>query len=481
VLADGTPAYSLAVWHGFNAPLVLSIVALIAGAVSYVMLKGRLNAAAGPPVIRYLKGRRGFELTLSALISGARTLKDIFGTDRLQTQFRIIVAVAALAGFLPFLRYGYHFGPVPVTSPDPIFAALWTVGAICAIGCALQAKYHRLAALILISGAGLVSCITFVWLSAPDLALTQLLVETVTTVLLLLGLRWLPQRSPEQWPGGTPPSVLLRRGTDLTIALLAGAGMTLLSLAILTQPVGYTVSGFFLENAYPGGGGRNVVNVILVDFRAFDTLGEIAVLAIVAVTVFSLLRRFRPAQESVRTPLQQRLQNTFDEDREGRSLGDTLGDYIQVPRIVMEWLFPAIMVFAIYLLIRGHDLPGGGFAAGVTMSIALILQYMASGTRSIETRLRVRPFSWMGAGLLAAVVTGAGATLFGSPFLTTWFRYADVPLIGQVPMASALLFDLGVFLLVVGATALVLIAIAHQSIRIPIGPRPDPGLIEEDA
>jgi multicomponent K+:H+ antiporter subunit A len=193
VLADGTPAYSLAVWHGFNAPLVLSIVALIAGAVSYVMLKGRLNAAAGPPVIRYLKGRRGFELTLSALISGARTLKDIFGTDRLQTQFRIIVAVAALAGFLPFLRYGYHFGPVPVTSPDPIFAALWTVGAICAIGCALQAKYHRLAALILISGAGLVSCITFVWLSAPDLALTQLLVETVTTVLLLLGLRWLPR------------------------------------------------------------------------------------------------------------------------------------------------------------------------------------------------------------------------------------------------------------------------------------------------
>src|SRR5690606_6657106 len=137
------------------------------------------------------------------------------------------------------------------------------------------AKYHRLAALILMSGAGLVSCITLVWLSAPDLALTQLLVEIVTTVLLLLSLRWLPQRRPEVWPRGLPPArVMLRRSSDVTLALLAGAGMALLSYAIMTREIGYTVARFFLEHAYLEAGGKNVVNVILVDFRAFDTLGE---------------------------------------------------------------------------------------------------------------------------------------------------------------------------------------------------------------
>ena len=142
-----------------------------------------------------------------------------------------------------------------------------------------------------------------------------------------------------------------------------------------------------------------------------------------------------------------------------------------MPRVVLEWLFPAIVVLALYLLIRGHDLPGGGFVAGVTMSVALILQYMAAGTRSVEGRLRVRPLVWIGAGLLVAVGTGLAALPVGYPFLTTWFSYADVPIIGDVPLASALLFDLGVFLLVIGATALILIAIAHQSIRTPLKPQ----------
>jgi len=471
VLKDDTPSYSLSIWHGFTPPLILSVVALAAGTISYRVFKNRLNAASGPPLIRYLKGRRAFDLVLAAVIDAARALEQIVGTRRLQPQFRLLVAIAGLAALLPFLRYGYHFGSASVTPLHPGFAALWVVGATCAIGSAWQAKYHRLAALILISGAGLVSCITFVWLSAPDLALTQLLVETVTTVLLLLALRWLPQRRPELWPGGpTPASVVLRRGTDLMLALLAGAGTALLAYAIMTQPTGYTISRYFLENAYPGGGGKNVVNVILVDFRAFDTLGEITVLAIVGLTVFSLLRRFRPAQESVRTPVQQRLQHAFDQRQEGRRPGDTLTDYLQVPRVVMEWLFPVITVFALYLLIRGHDLPGGGFAAGITMSIALILQYMASGTRSVENRLRIRPLTWMGVGLLVAVGTGIGASVFGYPFLTTWFRYVDVPIFGEVPTASALVFDFGVFLLVVGATALVLIAIAHQSVRTPLKP-----------
>jgi multicomponent K+:H+ antiporter subunit A len=488
VLADNTPEYSLAIWHGFTAPLALSVVAMVLGVTGYTALKVRLNEANGPPLLRYFKGKRGFELTLATIVRAARWLMTVFGTRKLQPQFRIMVAVAVLAALLPVLRHGYSLGSLPATAIHPGFAALWVVGAVCAIAAAWQAKFHRLAALILISGAGLVSCVTFVWLSAPDLALTQLLVEIVTTILMLLSLRWLPQRKPDVWPSGIPPvRVLWRRSTDLALAIGAGLGMALLAYAVMTREIGYTISRFFLENSYSAAGGKNVVNVILVDFRAFDTLGEITVLAIVGLTVFSLLRRFRPASESVRDPVQQRLQRAYDQREEGREPGDTLADYLMVPRVVMEWLFPFITVFAIYLLIRGHDLPGGGFAAGIAMSIALILQYMAAGTRSIEERLRIRPLIWMGAGLLLAAGVGLAAVLFDFPFLTTWFRYADVPLIGPIPMASALVFDLGVFSLVVGATALILIAIAHQSVRTPIrdqkwdkpAPEPSPGLMPE--
>ena len=132
----------------------------------------------------------------------------------------------------------------------------------------------------------------------------------------------------------------------------------------------------------------------------------------------------------------------------------------------MQWLFPVVITFAIYLFIRGHDLPGGGFSAGLTMSIAFLLQYLAGGTRWAEERIRILPLRWMGSGLLTATATGVGAWLLGYPFLTSHSRYLDLPLIGKVPAATALLFDLGVFLLVIGSTVLILVALAHPSIRI---------------
>jgi multicomponent K+:H+ antiporter subunit A len=466
VLGPETPTYSLAVWHGFNQPLLLSLVALVLGAAGYFLFAKRLNQMEATPLIGRLKGRRMFETSLSIIIEGARRLERVAGTRRLQPQLRVLVFVVCVAGLLPFLRHGYALGSEGGTVLDPAFGLIWLVGGACAVIAAWQAKYHRLAAVIMVSAVGLVSCISFVWLSAPDLALTQLLVETVTTVLLLLGLRWLPVRPAVVWPGTrTPLKVRMRRGVDLALALAAGSGAALLAYAVMTRPLPNTVSSFFIERSYSEAGGRNVVNVILVDFRAFDTLGEITVLALVALTVFSLLRRFRPASESLSSPKQQILQNRSDEVREGRIEGDTLTDYLLVPRILLEWLFPVITVFALYLLIRGHDLPGGGFAAGITMSIALILQYMGAGVRSVEARLQVQPVRWIGVGLLLAVGTGLGAILFAHPFLTSWFQYLDVPLVGKVPLATALLFDLGVFVLVVGATALLLIAIAHQSIR----------------
>jgi multicomponent K+:H+ antiporter subunit A len=224
-----------------------------------------------------------------------------------------------------------------------------------------------------------------------------------------------------------------------------------------------SISSFFIENAYTRGGGTNIVNVILVDFRAFDTLGEIAVLCIVAISVYALLRRFRPAEESMPVPEQQR----------GQRAG--LKVTMETPALMMGLLFPVIGAASVYLLLRGHDLPGGGFVAGVTMAVAFILQYMARGTVWVEARLRVLPVRWMGIGLLFAAGTGAGAWLFGRPFLSSSFSYVDIPLIGAVPLASALLFDLGVFASVIGATVLMLIAIAHQSVRshrMPAGREP---------
>lgn len=263
---------------------------------------------------------------------------------------------------------------------------------------------------------------------------------------------------------------------DLVIAAAVGLVLAILSFRVMTLAPGSGLADYFLEAAYPEGGGTNVVNVILVDFRALDTLGEIFVLGIVGLTVFALLLRFRPAADSLALPEQKRRQDERDVEREDRSLGDTLQDTMLVPEVVMRWLFPVTILLAVHLFLRGHDQPGGGFAAGITLSIGFILQYMASGTRFVEERLRIRPFKWVGYGLAIAVAVGMGSWAFGQPFLTSWFTYAEIPVLGRLPLPTAVIFDLGVFLLVVGATILMLIALAHQSLRKPRArPAPEPG------
>jgi multicomponent K+:H+ antiporter subunit A len=465
VLGARTPDYSLAIWHGINTPLVMSMIALAGGVALYAALARTIaRGPEGPPLVRALKGQRIFERVLVTVSwIWARALYRWLGTEKLQPQLRILVLVA-FGSAAWMLWNADRLRPAAPPGFDPLFAMLWAVGAACAIAAAWQAKYHRFAALALVGGAGLVTCISFVWLSAPDLAVTQLLVEIVTAVLLLLGLRWLPKRR-EEIAGDDTLVARTRRGRDLVIAAACGLGIAGLAYAVMTTPLDRGVATWFLEHAYAQGGGTNVVNVILVDFRGFDTFGEITVLGIVALTVFSLLRRFRPATESVGLPEQQRVQDALDDEREDRSLGDTVRDYLAVPSVIMRWMFPAIIMLSAYLFLRGHDLPGGGFAAGITLAIAFLLQYLGANVREIEDRLRILPVRWMGLGLLVAAATGIGAWLFGYPFLTSHTRYLELPLIGPVPFATALVFDLGVYLLVIGATVLILIAIAHQSLR----------------
>jgi len=479
VLGSDTPAYSLATFHGWTLPLLMSIIALVGGTVIYLFWRPYLerNTGEGPPWLGRLRARRLFDSAMAALFRGAEALELLVGTRRLQPQLRLLVFVAVGAAVLPFVRLGFSLGSLPGTPLDPVFAFLWLIACACAVASAYMAKYHRLAALILLGGTGLVCCATFVWLSAPDLAVTQLLVEVATTVLLLLGLRWLPKRNPEVETGMTLVRARFRRTADLITSVIAGGGVAALAYAVMTRPLPETVSRYYVESSYAEGGGRNVVNVLLVDFRGFDTMGEITVLAIVALSVFALLRRFRPAKDSLGATSQQRSQAAYDRDTEDRAEGDTADGYLLIPRVLMHWLFPIIVMFAIFLFLRGHDLPGGGFAAGVAMAIAFILQYMAGGTRWVEARLRILPVRWIGFGLFVAVATGAGAWLYGYPFLSSHHQYLTLPLIGQIPFATALLFDLGVFLLVVGATVLMLIAIGHQSIRTakPATPAPEPG------
>ena len=466
VLGPDTPYYSLAVWHGFNVPLLMSLVALVGGTVLYFLIHGYLRRGIdGPPIVRHLVGPRIFERFMLLLsVRWSPALERLAGTRRLQPQLALLVGVAIIAGALPLLAHPIALG-LPPSGIDPALAIVWVIGNVCAVGAAIQAKYHRLMALIMMGGAGLATAITFAWFSAPDLALTQVLVEVVTTILILLGLRWLPKRR-DDVPIDVAGSrwARFRRGRDFLMSCIAGFGMAFLSYAILTSEAPDSIARFFLENAYRLGGGHNVVNVILVDFRGFDTLGEITVLGIVALTTFALLRRFRPAADSIERPEQQRLQSEYEASSPDAE-GSILSDFLRVPAVIMRWMFPVIIVLSIYLFLRGHDLPGGGFIAGITLSTAFVLQYLAGGTRWVEDRLRIRPTLWIGTGLLLALLTGAGAWLFRMPLLTSSFQYLELPLLGKVPMASALIFDLGVFVLVVGATVLILIALAHQSIR----------------
>lgn len=445
----------IAIWHGFNTALLMSVIALGGGAALYLLTAKAIEAGPeGPPLLHRLRAQKIYErILLEGTWKIPRLVYQSIGTERLQPQIRMLMLMAVIAGL--YSLWGVlQFSPVPrMHDMNPAFALMWVVGAACAAGAAVQAKYHRFAAVILLGGAGLVTCVTFAWLSAPDLAVTQLLVEIVTTVLLLLGLRWLPKRN-EEIPEDKEVQAKARRLRDFIIAAFAGLGLALISYALMTRPLIPNIGDWFLRNAYYEGGGTNTVNVILVDFRAFDTFGEITVLAIVGLTVYALLRRFRPAPESAVLPAQQ-----------GPFVAEALKDYLTIPALIMRWMFPVLMLVAAYFFFRGHDLPGGGFSAGVTMAIAFLLQYIAHNVRWVESRLVVLPIRWMGFGLLIAGAAGVGAWLFGYPFLTAHARYIDVPLIGKVPAASAMIFDTGVFALVMGATVLMLIAIAHQSLR----------------
>lgn len=462
------PDYSLALWHGFNAPFVMSLIAIGFGTAGYLLLRRRQRAGSlqDPPLLERFNGRHLFESALVSLTRLSRAALRLVGTRRLQMQMFAIVATALALALASASGVPLVWGDRARLPASPAFALLWILGMVCAIGAAVQAKYHRLVALTLMGGAGLVTCLTFVWFSAPDLALTQLVVEVVTTMLFLLGLRWLPMRL-EGVQTDVSRGDSVRRVRDLVLAIGAGSGLAALSYAMLTRPAPYSISPFFLQHALPEGGGANVVNVMLVDFRAFDTIGEITVLGTVSLTVFALLRRFRPPKEAIEQPHQQRVlpADVVTDIIKPRKTLDAARGYMMVPAVIARMLLPISFVVAAHLLLRGHNEPGGGFVAGLVVAVAFLMQYLVAGTQWVEARSRLLPVRWIGSGLLLAAGTGLGSIAIGYPFLTTHTAHVIVPWVGEVHLPSATFFDLGVFAVVVGATLLILTALAHQSIR----------------
>jgi multicomponent K+:H+ antiporter subunit A len=431
------PYYSLAVWHGFNVPLAMSAIALAGGIALYFGLRRLFDLHALIHIPR--GGREVFLYLLDRVVRTAQLVTGALQNGKLQSYVFLLVLIAVAAGLLPWLSQDDPRIPsVLLLQPVGLaFVAFWLVN-IVATAATVVVHRTRLLAVIMIGALGLTVSLLFVFLSAPDLALTQLLVEFVTIVLMMLALNWLPRE-------GRPEHAPLRKLRDGLLALGAGVGVTIVTLVLLTRP-SISIAPYFLENAVKLGGGSNVVNVILVDFRGYDTLGEITVLGIAGLVIFATLQGFQPRSESepwtARSP--------HEEDKHPLMLA-----------LVSRLLLPLAIVVSLFLFLRGHNQPGGGFIAGLVLAIALILQYVANGQQWLEPRLRIDFRTWIGGGLLCAGLTGVGSWFVAHPFLTSSYAYQNLPLLGSIPLASAVMFDLGVYLTVVGATLVALKAIGR--------------------
>ena len=445
VLGDAAelPKAYFKIWHGLVPALYMSMIAVVGGLLMLLIFKPALGVwdKAARPEAKHI-----FDTVIASAVSLARRIIAPLH-DGAFTRYAAIMAVTVVA-------VGYHAwatGTVgaPTRSVQPanfvqIAGWLMLVAATCGL---VVLHRNRLLSLILIGIVGLVVSVGFVFFSAPDLAMTQLTVEVVTIILLLLALNFLPNHTPVE-------SSVLRRTRDGTVAVAAGLGAAALSYHyLLRDTIAPSISDFHLANSYKGGGGTNVVNVILVDFRGFDTYGEIIVLGIAALIIYALTEALLDG------PVRARLLNRKpDQPRSG-------GMHPMMMVVVTRVIMPVVLMVGFYIFWRGHNVPGGGFIAGLVVSIAVVMQYMASGFSWTSARLRYPYHGVIGTGVLIAGLTGIGSWFFGKPFLTSDFTYVRIPPFEKFELATAALFDLGVFLAVVGAVMLSLESFSRLSRR----------------
>jgi multicomponent Na+:H+ antiporter subunit A len=418
------PAVHLALWHGASLPLALSAVTLAGGALLALgdrWVQPRLARGGAIP--------NGGEIYVSSLRGLGRLSTRVTGVVQngsLPVYAGIVLATAAVAPVTALLVDGRWagWGRFGSLREAPIAAAL----IVAASGAAIIRR--RLSAAILLGVTGYAMAGLFVLSGAPDLALTQAAVETLTTVAFVLVLRRLPERFERQ-------SSPLRRTVRTVIAIGVAATVFVVALVAAGHRLAPPVSDEMLARSVPDGHGRNVVNVILVDFRGFDTLGEMAVLAVASIGAVALARVGRRAA---------------DARGHAQPTPPPVGRLAFVD-VSVRVVFHAVVMTSLWLLFVGHDQPGGGFVGGLLAGSAITLRYIAGGID--EVRGRFRPWSVLGAGLVLAATTATIPLLAGADVLEVGLASFDVPLLGPIDASSALAFDTGVYLAVVGMVLMV--------------------------
>ncbi len=430
----------LALWHGLTPMLALSVVVIGIGAVIFIYWRPihlRLRSRNG--IDRY-SAEHGYELLIRSIEKlAAGTARRVQHGD-LRGYIQVVVASAAgfvlwgliASGRAPRLPSVSELGDVRIGP-----AAVALVGL--AGGVAAARARSLISTMIAVGLVGLVTALIFMMNGAPDLALTQFAVESLIVVLLAIVLLVLPGAAP------ATPTKRQRRLDAALSALFAGLVFVVL-LDMGMAPRHTEVSAFYGAQSYLAAFGRNVVNVSLVDFRGFDTLGETTVIALSAIFAWSLLGP-RTAQESAAT-----------------TAAATRGHGAFILRITSPIFFWLLMVSSVAILLRGHNEIGGGFVGGLVAALAFALLALSRGIAHARASLRVHPLSLVGVGLLLAVVSGIPGLLLHGAFLK--HAWIDISLSGiRIHQGTALIFDLGVYTVVLGGVLAFLFGLRREAAR----------------
>ncbi|QPO11294.1 monovalent cation/H+ antiporter subunit A [Thalassospira sp. A40-3] len=434
VIGGELPDYHLSLWHGLTPALGMSVIAIIGGSLLLMRHGGLMSATAN---LSRPDAKAMFDCGMAKAVALSRLVSDNLHNGSLQRYLAITIIGSigiGLSGF--YAQPDFQSGTRELLEVSPPAAIGWLLLVVTCIASVFM-HHNRLLTLLLVGVVGLIVSLGFIYLSAPDLALTQISVEVVTVILMLLALNILPKETPkESLPG--------RKMRDGIVSIAAGLGVGGAIWAIMTRDLPNTISSYHLANSKTEGGGTNVVNVILVDFRGFDTFGEIIVLGIAALSIFALIETVTQGEAA------KRLANWVVSNRRSADRHPMM--MVVATRVML----PLSLMVGVYIFLRGHNEPGGGFIAGLVVSVALVMQYMASGFGWTQNRMKVNYHGMIGLGVIAAAITGVSAWVAGLPFLTSGFVHVHLPIVGEFELASAMGFDLGVFLTVVGAVMLAL-------------------------
>ncbi len=446
-------------WHGFVPALWMSLAAIAGGLILALFQRplNRIWLALPRPEAKPI-----FDAVINMIRRLAHTLTARMHNGSITRAFAIGTVTMLAAGLYAFASGTHTPGTRALTPIEPVAAIGWVMLMAATFAVVLY-HHNRLLSLVLVGVVGLIVSVVFIYLSAPDLALTQISVEVVTVILLLLALNFLPKQTPRERTG--------RRLRDGAIAGAAGLGAAALIHALMLRDFAFpTVAAYHIANAKSGGGGTNIVNVILVDFRGYDTFGEIIVLGIAALVIYALtetILRGGPAND--------RLLNW--PKPQGRAGDRHPMMFVVVARLIL----PVALMVGVFMFLRGHNLPGGGFVAGLVAAITFLMQYMASGFAWAAARKTINYHGLIATGVLIATATGIGAWFNGKPFLTSAYTYVTVPPLETFELATAALFDTGVFLTVLGAVMLALASISRLATRAGSSTNTRPFDIDPDA